>query len=446
LPDKTFNAAFIRQAARDAGGQAEIARLLGVSKEAVRLWCDGRCVPAPEYVAALGHEFGLAPASAWLVPQRPAAAPRELIRRLLRLPKLSLREIARAARVPLGTISEIRSGKRSGFSQPEHDAALRDFAAGKLAGGAGDTSSWAAAERARRSTCRRSQMNLSTDVVKFFGLTDDPWRLDVRRDSDVFPTKDYRRMHKTLTRAVERRDFAIVSGATGSGKSVAAQHVLREVCKRKSVQLIPILAPDVRQVKASTLCDALVKHLAPKTRPEVRTEKLAIQVCNLLIEHHRAGRTPVILIDDAHNCTPTTISQLKKFYEFRDVAGRDPYEPLMAIILLGWPELGVTLRNNVTLLEVARRADMIELRGLTGEHRDYILRKLKRVGANGKVIFQAAAVAELRRAPQAHWPLAVNRIASRAMFLAWDDRNARPAKTRGQVTADDVRQAARDEV
>jgi len=444
-PPPVFNPAYIRQAARDAGGQAEVARLLGVSKETVRNWCDGRSVPQAEAIDALADELGLDALAAWLEPELPDAPVADVLFQLNQRRHVSLRSIHKGARVPLGTLSEILNRKRSGFTNPDHEERFRQFAATKLV--AGKTSSWAAREKARRPCARRCAMNLSDDVLGYFKLRADPWRLDVRADKDVFATKDYQRMHKLITRAVDRRDFAVIDGPTGAGKSQMCRAIIRQVNRRKAVKLVPILAPDVRLVSASTICDALVKNLAPGNRPEIRTEKLAIQVCEILIQHHRAGNVPVILIDDAHKCTPSTLSQLKRFYEFRDVAGDQPYEPLMAIVLLGWPELSLTLANNPTLLEIARRADILQLRGLRGEHANYIQQKLLRVGPKGgRTIFQKAAVAELRRVPQAQWPLAVNRICSRAMYLAWAERKTRAKNAQGQVTADDVRHAAEEEV
>jgi len=444
-PLRRFNPAFARQAARNLGSQAELARLLGISKEAVRCACDGTRGLDPAHIEALAAELGLAPESAWLDVEIPAGPVAGVIRRLTDAAHCSLNAIHKAAHVPLGTLSEIRAGKRAGFSDPEHGRRLREYAATKLAGPRGQTSSWAAREAARR-PCRRCAMNLSDDVLAFYKLKDDPWRLDVRTDKDVFPTRDYQRMHKLITRAVQRRDFAVVDGPTGSGKSQMCRHIIRQVARRKSVKLVPVAAPDVRRVSASTLCDALVLNLAPGTKGHIRTEKLAVQVGELLIGHHRQGNTPVVLIDDAHRCPPAMLGMLKKFYEFRDVGGGNPYEPLLAIVLLGWPVLTLTLRNNVSLLEVARRADVCQLRGLAGEHAGYLEKKLKRVGCNGKVLFPKAAVAALRAVPHAQWPLVVNRIASRAMYLAWSERATRPKAKQGTVTAGDIRHAAEEEV
>lgn len=285
-------------------------------------------------------------------------------------------------------------------------------------------------------------MNLSEDVLKFYGLNDDPWRLDIRVDSDVFLTRDFARMQKAISRAVERRDFAVVSGPTGAGKSQMARRVLGEIARRKTVRLVHVLAPDIKLISSSSLCDALVKTLAPGTRVQVRTEGLAIQVVAILREHRRLGNTPIIIIDDAHRCLINTLSQLKRFWEFR---APESYEPLLGIVLLGWPELPLTMLNNPELLEVARRADIVELRGLRGEHDDYLKRKLARVGGK-RTIFEAAAVKAFAQVPQAQWPLPTNRIASRAMRLAFDLARTRPEKHRGLVLADDVRQAAQEVV
>lgn len=439
-----FNPAFIRQAVLNVGSQAELARLLGCSRETVRLWCDGHSIPDDEHIALIAEAAGLAPDSAWCEPELPAGPLDGIVRRLTQHAHVSLRTISAATGIALGTLSEIQNGKRTATAQQE--TAVREFARDRLVCVAGMplSSSWAARERGRRSIRRCSNVNLPDDAVRFFRLKDDPWRLDVREDRDVFITRDYERMHKLVTRAVERRDFAVVAGPTGSGKSQMARRIIREITRRKRVKLVPIVAPDVKQINSSTIMDALVKNLAPGTRPEVRTEKLAIQVCSILIAHHAAGNLPVLLIDDAHRCTPTTLGQLKRFHEFRDIGGADPYEPLLCIILLGWPELSLTLRNNADLLEVARRADMVELRGLRGEHADYVKRKLARVGANGHAIFEPAAIKALASLPQAQWPLPTNHICARAMFLAWEERATRPKKDQGVVTAADIKHAAEE--
>ena len=441
-----FNPGFVRQAVANAGSPAEIARFLGVSRQAVKFWCDGEFVPSEEHIRALAAEYGVSPAGAWCEAELPAGPLADLLIKMLHVRHVSLRRIAEGTGVPLGTLSEIKNGKRQ--AKPKQDEAIRRFCVETCPEitGQGVTSSWAARERGRRQCGRRVAMNLSEDVVRFFKLQDDPWRGDVRADKDVFLTKDYQRMHKHITRAVERRDFAVVAGDTGSGKTYMALKIIREIGKtRKKVKLVPILSPDVKQVGASTICDAIVKNLAPGTRPQVRTEKLAIQVCSILAEHNKAGNTPVLLIDDAHLCTPTTLRQLKRFYELRDVTALNPYEPLLAIVLLGWPDLVVTLKNNAALLEVASRADVVQLRGLRGEYAEYVKQKLARVGLrNGRAIFEPAAIKALKKIPQAQFPLCANRILSQAMFLCWEEsqQKARPVKKRGVVTADDIKHAA----
>ena len=441
-----FNPGFVRQAVANAGSQAEIARFLGVSKQAVKFWCDGEIAPSDEHVRALAEEYGLSPEGAWCEAEVPTGPLAELLAKMLQFRHVSLRRMTEGTGVPLGTLSEIKNGKRQ--AKADQDEAIRRFCVETCPEitGQGVTSSWAARERGRRQCGRRVAMNLSEDVVRFFKLQDDPWRGDVRADRDVFLTRDYQRMHKHVTRAVDRRDFAVIAGPTGSGKTYMALKIIREIGKaRKKVKLAPILSPDIKQVSASTICDAIVKNLAPGTRPQVRTEKLAIQVCSILAEHNTAGNTPVLLIDDAHLCTPTTLRQLKRFYELRDVTALNPYDPLLAIVLLGWPELSVTLNNNAALLEVARRADVVQLRGLRGEYDTYVKQKLARVGLrNGRAIFEPAAIKALARIPQAQFPLPANRILSRAMYLCWEEtqQKARPVKKRGVVTADDIKHAA----
>jgi len=450
-PAMRFNIDFVRQAAANCGqdtglsGQAELARLLGVSREAVRQMCDGVFIPTPHHIDLMCDELHMAPEAAWL----PAVLPTEklgpLMEKIFQGAHFSLRHVHAETGIALGTLSEIKNGKRK--ATPAQDLALREFARDNvpMTGGLAATSQWAARQRGRGRRC--PQMNLNDDVLKHFRLKDDPFRLDVRTDKDVFPLRDFGRMQKLFTRVIERHDFGVVAGPTGSGKSVMARRLVREIARRRSatVKLVPIEAPDVKQVTASTLCDALVDTLAPGTKGQIRTEKLARQVCRILIEHHRQGNLPLLLIDDAHRCTPSTLSQLKRFWEFRDLGDADPYSPLLAIILLGWPGLATKLRNNPALLEVARRADIVELRGLRGQHAEYIRKKLARVGGK-PTTFAASAIKQLARIPQAQWPLPANRIASRAMYWVWYDHKVRKPKERGVVLAADIARAAEEVV
>lgn len=436
-----FNPAFIRQAVADLGSAAELARLLGVSKESVSLWCEGRNAPAQSHIDLIASELGLPPESAWLEP--PELTPdrvRLLADRVLHNSRIGTRRLHDLSAIPLGTCSELRNDKRQP-NPAQLDILARIALEHMPSVSKRVSSSWAAAERARRS-CRRSAMNLSDDVLKFFGLSDDPWRLDVRCDGDVFLTRDFGRVHKLISRAVERRDFAVVAAPTGAGKTDMSKRVLNEIRKRRSVRLVEVFMPDVKQLSSAALCDALVLNLAPGTKGQIRTEKLAVQVVEILREHRRQGVSPVIIIDDAHQCTISVLRQLKRFWQFRSP---ESYEPLLGIILLGWPVLPLTLHNNPELLEVARRADIVELRGLHGEHADYIQRKLHRVGGNGQV-FDGPALRAFGSVPQAQWPLPTNRIASRSMRLAFDLARTRPEKQRGLVLADDVRQAAQEVV
>jgi type II secretory pathway predicted ATPase ExeA len=437
---KAFNPQFVRQAVINLGSQAELARLCGVTKESARLWFDGAIAPEPRHIDTMSEALGMAAESAWLeVPDPEPEPPADQFKRLFarRRRGCSLRAVSEISGVPLGTLSELKNGKRQ--PKPGQIEAIMRKCSHLLP--KPPTKGWIVRESGRR-PLRRCAMNLSDEVLSFYGLKEDPWRGDVRSDRDVFPTRDFQRIHKMVTRAVSRKDFAVVSGPTGAGKTDMTRRVLNEVSKRKSVKLVEILTPNVKLMSAASLCDALVMGLAPGARTQVRTEKLALQVVDVLREHQRQGNTPVIVLDDAHECGINVLRQLKRFWQFRSV---ESYEPLVGIILLGWPKLPLSLSNNPDLLEVTRRADIVELRGLRGEHADYVAKKLARVGCK-KTIFGKSAIRALASVPSAQWPLPTNRIAARAMRLAYDLAKTRTAAQRGTVLPEDVLKAAEETV
>jgi general secretion pathway protein A len=433
---KPFNPLFARQAVANCGNAAELARLCHVSKEAVSNWCDGSNRMEQKYVDVIADSLGLAPESAWL--PAPEAGRDELLAKLWSNRVASLRRVHERTGLAVGTLSEIRSGKRK--PKPDQIDLILDKCSDLIP--KTRPSAWAKREGSRRPLRRCAQMNLNEEVLKFYGLKEDPFRGDVRSDKDIFPTRDFQRLHKLLTRAVERKDFAVAAGPTGAGKTDMTRRILNELGKRKSVKFIEILTPSVKAMSAPSLCDAILMELAPGDKTQVRNEKLALQVVDALRKHYQQGNTPVIVVDDAHECGISVLRHLKRFWQFRAAGG---YEPLVGIILLGWPQLPLNLANNPALLEVTRRADIVEMRGLRGEHADYLAKKLARVGCK-KTLFPANAIRALASVPSAQWPLPTNRIAARALRLACELAKTRPAAQRGIVLPEDILKAAEETI
>jgi type II secretory pathway predicted ATPase ExeA len=160
-------------------------------------------------------------------------------------------------------------------------------------------------------------------------------------------------------------------------------------------------------------------------------EGKARQAERLLRESSRAGNSHVLIIEEAHDLNIMTLKTLKRFWELED-----GFKRLLAIILIGQPELAMMLdeRARPEAREVIRRCEVAVLAPLESHLEEYLGKKFSRVGASLDKIFAPDAFDALRarRGPQMRpggvvakpsqlYPLVVNNDVIRAMNRAAQD-------------------------
>jgi general secretion pathway protein A len=107
-----------------------------------------------------------------------------------------------------------------------------------------------------------------------------------------------------------------------------------------------------------------------------------------LSERHRAGETPVLIVDEAQGLPTHILEEIRLLLNLET-----PSEKLLQIVLAGQPELAERLERP-ELRQVKQR---IALRCKTaalslGEAHDYIQARLQIAGANGKPVFASQAI------------------------------------------------------
>ncbi|MGO1073200.1 AAA family ATPase [Lysobacter sp. CA199] len=289
---------------------------------------------------------------------------------------------------------------------------------------------------------------------KHFGMFRDPFDADVTCHDDVFVSPDIRYVREAIFQTAKHGGFLAVYGESGAGKSTLRRDLMDRV-NREQLDVV-IIEPYVlgmedndmkgKTLKATHIAEAALNSAAPlegaKSSPEARFRQLH----RVLRDSSRAGKSHVLIIEEAHSLPIVTIKHLKRFFELED-----GFKKLLGIILIGQNELRLKLdERNPQVREVVQRCEMIELAPLDARMEEYLKFKFDRLGKPlGDVIDESGLNALRERltvstgrrngsvggrdSTSMLYPLAINNLLTASMNLAAEIGAPR-------VTADVVRE------
>lgn len=276
-----------------------------------------------------------------------------------------------------------------------------------------------------------TKLSLPSEVYKHFGLSRDPFTAELDSVEDIYESRALKRAERKTLDAIDRAGWVAVTGPVGSGKTTLLKKIEARLLDRKDVDLIRPQTLEKQYLSAGGICDALLEDLGHPTQRKGQLEYKARAVGEMLRNHYRAGRKPVLIIDEAHLLRVEAILALKRLYEFE--VG---FKKLLAIVLVGQDSLARLLKTNVQLAEASQRIDLYEVETMKESLSAYLTHKLARAGANGsaETIFAPAAVKLMRE--RAETPLEINNLAAYALYTAYEFSET-------TVTADIVRDLKR---
>lgn len=224
---------------------------------------------------------------------------------------------------------------------------------------------------------------------------------------------------------ISERALGVITGEVGVGKTVAARAALAALDPSRHI-IIYLGNP---AVGARGIHHAIVTALGGT--PRFHHATLVPQAADALaIEHAERGRTPVLVIDEAHLLDHPQLEGIRMLTN-HDMDSRSPF----ACLLIGQPTLRRKIKLGVLAALDQRIAVRYHMAGMTGAETAGYLRHHLALAGRTDTLFSDDAIALIHQTSRGY-PRAVNNLAIQALLAAFasnkaivDESSARTAVT-----------------
>jgi general secretion pathway protein A len=263
--------------------------------------------------------------------------------------------------------------------------------------------------------------------AEFYGLSAEPFLLTPDAGF-YFDSTVHSQAMAHLQYGLQRGDgFIVVTGDVGAGKTTLVQHLCKTVDSNRvaAAHIVTTLLNGAELIRM--VCSAFGLQDVPKAKED------AILVLRDHLEAlYRAGRKPLVIVDEAQNLSPSALEELRMLSNFQ--VGKDA--PCQ-IFLVGQPQFRETMANpNLEQL----RQRVIAAYHLGPLRRDdcsqYLNHRLKLVGWKNDPEFLPDAVDAIYN-NTGGVPRRINTLSSRLLLLGFlDDLHTFTAQDVERVAAD----------
>src|ERR1700734_4564474 len=246
---------------------------------------------------------------------------------------------------------------------------------------------------------------------RFFGLNESPFNVnpDPRY---LYLTRQIQEALAGLTYGIQnRKGFILLTGEVGTGKTTLLNRLLDWL----HGQRISTAYIFNSRLEVDHLFDYMMADFEIPCESREKSQVL-LRLNQWLLERYRAGKTAVLIVDEAQNLAPEVLEEIRLLTNLETST-----EKLLQIVLTGQPELEEKLKMP-SLRQLRQR---ITLRCHTSplsleETFGYIAERLRMAGANGEPIFSKEAIQTVNLYSRGI-PRVVNLLCEHALINAYVD-------------------------
>jgi len=247
--------------------------------------------------------------------------------------------------------------------------------------------------------------------TKYFGFNEKPFTL-TPNPRFIFLSKNHKEAFAHLLYGINNHyGFIELTGEVGTGKTTVLRTLLGQL-QDDSYRTALIFSPCLTGVE---LLRSITTEFGLDSKSEYANELLA-ELNRFLLSETSAGRTVVLVIDEAQNLDPDVLEQIRLISNLET-----ENDKLIQIVLSGQPELEALLgRPDLRQLN-QRIAVRYKLRSLgMDETRSYIRQRMEVAGETGGVSFSRSSITWIYLCTRGV-PRMINILCDRALLVAYGD-------------------------
>lgn len=245
--------------------------------------------------------------------------------------------------------------------------------------------------------------------VSFYGFCEKPFSM-TPDTSFLFLSKNHKEAFAHLLYGIDSRGgFIELAGEVGSGKTTVLRTLMNQLDREKYTTAL-IFNPCL---SALELLQSISKEYGLPA-DEMTNAKLISNLNEFLLGENAAGRTVVLVVDEAQNLSPAVLEQIRLISNLETEKSK-----LIQILLVGQPELE-TILNRPEMRQIRQRIT-VQYYLKPMDYDDtvaYIHHRLAAAGDNGRVVFSKSALRRIFRYSQG-LPRLINIACDRALLAGY---------------------------